>query len=73
MTKVEFAQLILLDEYLKRKSEYEYVEALQSILYVLGMYTTDDHIIEALEGAEKVMTDWLDNYDPTPWIAETKQ
>ena len=54
-------------------SEYELAELIKLFLTEASRSTTNDDWIEKCEVLAKDMHHWLDNFDPTPDIAETKQ
>ena len=53
-------------------SEYELAELIKLFLTEASRSTTNDDWIEKCEVLAKDMHHWLDNFDPTPDIAETK-
>lgn len=43
------------------------------LAYTAAMNATDDKLLDQHMDYAELMFDWHDNYDPTPYIAETKQ
>jgi len=61
------------DYHLSRQGDYENAESAAKIVDLLAHFFTDDTVINILDNTKAELLEWIDNYDPTPWIAPTKQ